>query len=318
MTYFAFHQDTQLFLSSLYYFYNAATFIFVSMLIIHKPDKAIPVIYYGVVIAICVQFILMMIDPSLRGSRATGTFFNPNQLSVWALIYAMILVTIRNYSTLKWYDFIFLLLVGYLQIMSVSKAGMICYTLLMGSLFFVRGINPYMKMIMILFGALLLIYGAFEASRLYSAVTSFDNVNYSLTKLSKIGQEGDENPTSRGYTRIMEYPHYLIIGAGEGAFERFTEQTKIREIHSGLGAFFFGYGFIGISLFLYFIYLVAKQNHWYISVLLFIYLLEGVVHQNVRFTDFWVMMGIMYGIGTVHHTQKRQKIHLPPNAGQEP
>src|SRR5699024_8035594 len=63
----------------------------------------------------------------------------------------------------------------------------------------------------------------------------------------------------RGYTQLIEYPKYLLFGAGQGLDSRFGDSA---EIHSTWAGFLFYYGLIGLGLFLFFIFRVLREISW--------------------------------------------------------
>lgn len=48
----------------------------------------------------------------------------------------------------------------------------------------------------------------------------------------------------RGMEKLVLYPQYLLYGAGEGGFDRFTLTSQINEIHCCLFSVLFCYGII--------------------------------------------------------------------------
>ena len=54
--------------------------------------------------------------------------------------------------------------------------------------------------------------------------------------------EGSGLSLYRGMDKLLYYPQYLLYGAGEGGFWRFTLASQINEIHSSLPSIWFCYG----------------------------------------------------------------------------
>ena len=48
----------------------------------------------------------------------------------------------------------------------------------------------------------------------------------------------------RGMEKLVLYPQYLLYGAGEGGFDRFTLASQVNEIHCCLFSVMFCYGLI--------------------------------------------------------------------------
>jgi hypothetical protein len=103
----------------------------------------------------------------------------------------------------------------------------------------------------------------------------------------------DDRVGGRGYLRIIDHPEYLVFGAGEGAHYRFG---TLLEIHSGLGAILFSYGLLGFTLFGIFILTIFQRAHWALWIIMFAVMGYGITHQHVRFTGFWILMGMTYAM----------------------
>ena len=67
-------------------------------------------------------------------------------------------------------------------------------------------------------------------------------------RIANVGEQQDDSFTSRGYDRIWQFPEYLLLGAGEGAYSRFRNWDD-NEFHSTFGTIVFSYGFVGSAFF---------------------------------------------------------------------
>jgi hypothetical protein len=97
---------------------------------------------------------------------------------------------------------------------------------------------------------------------------------------------------ARGYTRALEYPQYLLVGAGQGKEDRFAISVgESYEIHSSLFAIFFYYGFIGLILFILFIakLFVVKKNILFLTPLI----VYGLFTYGLRSPYFWFALGFL-------------------------
>ncbi len=93
----------------------------------------------------------------------------------------------------------------------------------------------------------------------------------------------------RGYLRILDFPQYLLFGAGQGLDERFFPPNEISyEIHSSLFGVLFYYGLIGLILFLAALYKLFKSK---INILLLSPLfLYGLFTYGLRSPYFWLVL----------------------------
>jgi hypothetical protein len=94
----------------------------------------------------------------------------------------------------------------------------------------------------------------------------------------------------RGHLRIIEYPQYLLFGAGQGMDERFDSNNGY-EVHSSFVGVFFYYGFFGIVLFFLFLWNLFKiKINLLLLMPLFIY---GLFTQGLRSPYFWIALGFV-------------------------
>lgn len=97
---------------------------------------------------------------------------------------------------------------------------------------------------------------------------------------------------SRGYTKVIDHPHYFLFGAGQGRDERFGEVGGyVYEIHASLLAVLFYYGILGLLLFLLFIWRLFehKKNLLFLAPL-FVY---GLFTYGLRSPYFWFALGFL-------------------------
>lgn len=303
---YAFLPDPIFFKSSLYYLFNASVMLFIVSLFKRSPETVSRTLYAAIIVAVVLEILFIMFLSSGAGSgRIVGTFNNPNQLALWSLLAACLLVVIRSKTRLGLLDMLLLLALGYIQTLSLSKAGIICFALLFLSLPFFNFVSAKIKIAFVLSA---LIFGFFAVSSTYtigSVLEGFDPFERTVSRLATIGTESDETLEGRNYTRILNYPEFLLIGAGEGGYARFRGGSwQNLELHSSLGTIAFSYGVIGMGLFLSILYMVARRNHMCTAVMIFIILLYGLTHQSARFTDFWVFLGAAYGMRYVRATEE--------------
>ncbi len=294
MIHFTILPDPTFIKSSLYYIFNASVFVVTVFLMRRTPEKTWRVLYYGLVAAIILELLYVECVPSLRGFRTTGTFFNPNQLAVWALLASCMLVLLKARARLNVFDLCLLLGLGYIQTLSLSKAGLVCFGLLGVTLLVLPALTLRMRLAFLFACVLLLIFGFFEISRIETLLEQYQNIDQALSRLEDIGGEEDDSLEGRGYNRIWQNPEFVIFGAGEGGYLRFAGFSKALEMHSGVGTLVFSYGVIGLTLFFMVLYAILYKNSALVFCLVSILFLYGLTHQNIRFTPFWLFLGICY------------------------
>ncbi len=122
--------------------------------------------------------------------------------------------------------------------------------------------------------------------------------NYFIERLSPPDSSGYSKNYSgilyqlevRGYFRFLEYPRYLLFGAGQGLDTRFDSEFGY-EIHSTIGSVIFYYGFVGTFLFAVFIWKIVSNKHNFIYFApLFFY---GLFTQGIRSPYFWITLSFL-------------------------
>ena len=283
-------RDFTFLLSSVYYAYNALLFMMVVDLFRQDHERTAKVVYIAVGAALIMEIIYIQFFPGIRSSRFTGTFHNPNQLSYFALLCACIIIALRLNKTFRIQDLVLILCAGYLQSVALSKAGIISYALIFMALFFSRALSFSFKSIQVFFGVCLLIFAALDTDTFVRTAAQFDELMNSVARIQNIGQEADDNLEGRGYDRIARYPENLILGAGEGAYYKYTLSGKNKEMHSGLGTLIFSYGVTGMFLLGLVFYMIFNRSPAVMWALLFALMLYGLTHQNLRFSMLWLFL----------------------------
>lgn len=290
LLHYLFLPDMRFLLSSVYYIYNFGLFMLGVTLFASNPILTTNIARYILAALIVIQVFYAHLMPNIFSWRESGSFFTPNQLAYWTLLAATSYVVLKREQPFNLFDIGLLIIAGYLQILSLSKAGMITYALFLVFLLFHPSFaRQYLLVACIIFVGII----AFVAKDgmdniMYTQELSF--LDKAMTRLENIGAEKDDNLEARGYLRLLDYPQYLLLGAGEGGFERFGRL----EIHSGLATILFSYSIFGFAFFLTFLFFVFNKLPWYYWLLMIPILLFGLVHQNVRFGFFWTFLSIMY------------------------
>jgi hypothetical protein len=98
---------------------------------------------------------------------------------------------------------------------------------------------------------------------------------------------------------LVDYPEHLILGAGEGASERFYtpryREDSGAEVHSTLGVVLFAYGIPGTALFLLFLWRLARADPAHVLTLIVPLLVYGLAHNGLRFSLLWFCLAVVYG-----------------------
>lgn len=282
--------DVKFILSSFYYPYNFLIFLFVVELFRRDARAMTKVTVAGIFAGLAVQYVTLGFFTIEAHGRLSGDFKNPNQLAYWALLSAAMLVFLRRNSKFGIVEFGAITVAAYMQTLALSKAGIIAFGLFAVVLVFMPQVPRFAKIaiaFLVLFaGSYLFFSGQQEYGGAAERV---------VNRLGTIGLEPDDSLAGRGYDRMTQYPLYMIVGAGEGGFERFRNWGGPGELHSGLATILFSYGVMGFALFTAFLFVIFRGQAWYYTAVLCTVLLFSLTSQTIRFTHTWVFLGIAYG-----------------------
>lgn len=282
--------DKTFLFSSIYYIFNFLVFLFLKYLSEKGSGEFGSKIYIAVVAAVFAEMIFVyLISYKGLGVRAIGTFNNPNQLSYWTLLSVGILVALRYPYNFKPLDYLLLTMLFVMSLATLSKAGIVGIAFIILCLAFTRLIGPVARSVIFVTFVIGSIYALSDITAFFAQAVQIEKVATVVDRFGSV--QGDESLEQRGYLRIFEQPHYLLMGAGEGGYQRFSWPY---EFHSGIGTLIFSYGITGTLLFCAFIFRIFRRLPPIFWCTLFAMILYGLTHQNIRFTYFWVYLAVCY------------------------
>lgn len=223
-----------------------------------------------------------------EGGRTTGFFNNPNQLAFFSLLgVSSLLVINRMCLPLKPLTVaaVFSGIAGIFAAASLAAIAGFCLVVvgyLLANLQAVRLFKFLIMVVLLLMGTVL-----FDHQVLTDI---FENVHSrSLVAGGKFDSIGEE----RNYDRIVAFPEYTIVGAGEGHLERFYPYNK-NEIHSSFGNLLFAYGIPGMTLFVILLFSLLRNSPlpvWFVVSGPIVY---SLTHMGLRTTLFWVFLSLVW------------------------
>jgi hypothetical protein len=299
---------------ALYYIFNLGAFLVIVSMVRSLGDRFITAFRIAIGIAILLEVVALFVLPP-SAFRTAGTFNNPNQLGYWGILLSSCLLVLKRGQKVTVFDFAVLCGAGYLIMASLSKAAMLAFVLLLIMAVAFQHLTRPMKLLLAalaLLGSAVAVADSTQFEHVLSA-RLFANVSQ---RLNDIGGQGDDSLGGRGYDRIWRHPEYLILGAGEGGYWRFSAfqvnafQTDL-EIHSTLGPVLFAYGIVGLALFLSLLALVfwrAPLAHALYSLPIWMY---GITHQGLRDTMLWVFLGLVFGLAHYGRSSAEQSAGQP-------
>lgn len=301
LVHFSFIFNDRLLKHSLYYIFNFCVFLFALNVFRQNPEKMNKMTYWAVASMIVFEFIYAPLFGEIEVLRNLGSFNNPNQLAYWCILNIAILIILKRDEKFNWIDLVLICMCIFLQSLSLSKAGMIITVLMLGLIFFLPNVPKYGRPLMSVAAIMFIIVQLFEPNSLVNKLQQVEQITKVVSRIENIGQEQDDSAEGRGYDRLLKFPHYIVFGAGEGAYFRFGRGSQ--EIHSGFATLLFSYGITGFLFFGLFIYSVFKKLPKQYYLLLGMIFLFGIPHQNIRFTYFWVFLALAH----THHMYFEQK-----------
>jgi hypothetical protein len=272
-------EDLSLVKSSLYYVYDGLLLFTCLVLYANFKEQFLYVTVQSVGTSVVLQAILSPLAPQGNNIFRQAAFFNnENQLGYFCVLAATIFVLgARRFSIRLRYQAIFFAALGYLALISQSRGGLLG----LGVLTVVSCLGRPVR--------LLFTFGGAAVVYLVLALTP-QMLSKSDGRLVTGGEY--DTPATRGYDRIVNYPEYTLLGAGEGVYERFRSELYASEIHSSYGTLLFCYGIPGTLLFTLMLLFICQSDPW-IGLYLIPAFVHGVGHQGLRFAFFWTMLAFL-------------------------
>jgi hypothetical protein len=296
ITNYIFYRDDLFLYASVYYLFNAFAFLATVILFKYAPSQMRHYAAVAIFISLVMQVLWITFMDSNSPFRETGSFNNPNQLGYWALLSSCYILILRYGEKMRWFDLIAFLICAYICSIALSRAVIVSFALIFLAFFMARYVSLTVK---IGISLCVTLYSFFQ-------IAIFDNPAFIIENLGALTRVIERVQTiqtesgvlsERGYQRILDNPQYLIYGAGEGYYARFREGNRVAlELHSGLGTILFSYGVLGFVLFSGFILSIFQRAPILFWILLAAIMAYGITHQHVRFTGFWIFLGLTYAM----------------------
>lgn len=299
--YWAQHHDTRFAMAPAYYAYNFVLLLTILSLRFWLNDDVVRYTRLALLVTVALQLAIVLFFPE-RGWRQTGSFNNPNQLGYWCLLTAACLVVLKEERKLSAVDVGAFLVLTYLVAVSLSKAAMVSWVLLVIIALTGQGLS---KRWILLGGSVLAVW--LIAVTAMSPGTGSDRGRFQTASESKVEsgiianiearfrhvRDGD-SAAGRGYDRIWLNPEYLLLGAGEGAYRRLRSPgLPYASLHSTLGTVLFSYGIVGFTIFCLFLAGVFRGAPLRHAALLGPIFLYGLTHNGLRFSTTWVFFALV-------------------------
>ncbi len=279
--------DFSMWINNAFYIYNFVVTLGVATLLSPNYDAGRACVIKAFIYSTFFCFFLLLLNFDISLGRQTGGFNNPNQLGYYALLlFCGLSIFAGSSSQLSIQHKVSLALSTLMVLFSFSLTA----TVALGIAWFGFSVRVKKAFRYIFFMALLTPFLYF----LVSFATLYENVYLVKqweNRVSVIDTKTDNVFEKRGYMRILENPEYIVLGAGEGARWRFTENRETTvEIHSTVGTLLFSYGLPGLFLFVLLVLTALKGVDIGGVIIVLSPLLYSLTHQGLRTTTFWIFL----------------------------
>jgi hypothetical protein len=262
-----------------FYAYGVCLFLTCMILYQNFGEEFLYATTVAVGVSVVLQVVLSPFAPSSLYSRTALFFSSENHLGYFCVLSGTIFVVgAQRFSIRLSFRLIVYAVLAYLVFISQSRGALLG----LGALAIVASTQHPIRMLFTLIAA----------AAIFLVINLLPGLLSKNEERLVVAGEYDSIET-RGYDRLVNHPEYLLLGAGEGAFERFRSAIFGFEIHSSFGTIVFCYGIPGTLLFCLAIFLICKLDLRIALYMLpaFIY---GTSHQGLRFASFWVMLSFLF------------------------
>jgi hypothetical protein len=300
-------QHTEFLSSIVYWGYNIALFIALShiLMVSQKLRALLPYVFL-----ICIGLILALwsvgyLRTDIQNLRFIGQFNDPNQMGHWLLcaFLSLWLLADKGFLNNRYFQLACLLIVTLLISAAGSRSatfGLIPLAVGFIWLRFFKEKTALAKPVLLIVLALAVagmvaVLGA-KVNKHAVAIEAQNALSQEMPLQRMFKTEWEVEAKRRGYLRPIDYPQYLLFGAGHGDEARFNSPY---EIHASFMGVFFYYGIVGLTLFFGFLYQIFKRLSLPEAVMLSAPFVYGLFTYGLRTPIFWVLMAIVVAVRPV-------------------
>lgn len=212
--------------------------------------------------------------------RYNGFFNDPNQMAFWVLSTCSMYLYL---SHKKLNNIIVYSLALFLIMLTLSRSAILGFSILTFAIIFKQKGDILKKILLSSFSLLTTLVLLLILNR----YGMFDSI---LARIMEGLLERDDQAEGRGFDILLNFPEYLLFGAGQGNYSLYSPLGN--EIHSTWFGILFYYGVFGLALFLIFIYSVFRKLSFAEKILFLGPMLYGFTTYSARTTIFWFFIGV--------------------------
>lgn len=326
--YFIIYPEIKFLLSSLYFVFNLlAIIVFTAFLKDRVFLSRVGAIFK---LNLSVQLLIWIADIGryYSADRYMGTFNDPNQFGYFIFL-SFLFVYVIDMILKKNRTYLYYILTLFLIVQSGSTGmllGLGVFSVLAATYLLKKQLSSPYRLVQKIFIAMAAV-AALSVPLTVIAFASFDVTKLGIASLSnsslfaRIEEKSDratgETEVSlledRNLDIMTEYPHLMLLGAGEGAFDRFEKAAHPgSEIHSTFPAILFYYGVVPLLLLIVWMYNRLKGATWGILLAYLSLFSTSFILLNQRQALFWVFVvlgGIYIEKLNTNKLKKQKSIH---------
>lgn len=296
-------EDHKFIFPVVYFFYGLVVYFVVQNIALYQ-SRGVFIINLALFFGLALLFVMSLIGVgNYRFFPRYNAFFNdPNQMAFWVLCVSSMLLVQRSFSNIvKVLVFLFLF---YIILKSASRSGLVGFSVLVlgflgayiGSVF---SESNFKKLVGVFFGVSLVFVFGYVFIR-----DNLETIAFVESRLSQVDVGAQAGV--RGYTRLLDYPEYLLLGAGQGSEIRFD--PKEIEIHSTWAGLLFYYGIPGLLLMLGFILKIISRLSLSQSLIFSAPLLYSFSTLGYRTPIFWVFLAFFFCLTILQDESRKKKV----------
>lgn len=302
LTFASINSDFEFILSSAYIAFGVAVFLQIKKIIVDISENSLSISRFAF-IGLMVLFVLAVLGlGDYKFFPRYNAFFNdPNQMAFWTLCIAAVLLVSKELP--RYFKALVFVAALFIILKSASRSGLVGFAFLFFGYLTGQFIENRDK-----FGVKTIAIGI--CSLIFSLTTAYyiflinaDVFEFLMSRMDIVNVS--DQADIRGYTRILEFPEYLLFGAGQGNDERFNPEGT--EIHSTPAGILFYYGLIGLSIFTIFLYSILKKLKIHEKIIFLAPLMYSFSTLGFRTPIFWFYLGIFYVLALNNTSLRRMQ-----------
>lgn len=302
------NNNTDFLKSCIFYIYNFMVIVLFRQLI--KENLFLKRLLNTIKLSLVMQLVIYILGVGrwFGEIRYMGTFNDPNQMGFYVFISFLTIVVLSD--ILKYKSVFLYYVISTLLIIESSSTGIFLgmtsftivylifrYKYIISKLRF--KLKNILKIIIIMDVTIIVIIPNIGLATSYiQNLTIFNRIEKKISDISSEDKSENEKTLirDRGIDKLLLYPEYMLIGAGEGYISRFDKSYHMNEIHSTLLSILFYYGVIPFGIAIMWMLKNIRYIPNYMYTVYIALIIESFTLLNQRQSTFWIIfiLGSLY------------------------